>query len=628
MATESSSAPREYLPVRVSLISPGAIIGSSAGLVLRYAHDDDADAIIALVSSVWSEYPGKTLVAATDMPELLKPASAYGRAGGRFWVVEANGQIIGTIALMPSVEDGVVELQKLYVARNMRRERARLVSLLPGRARGARARRACDRIVVGRQAVGCASALRAARLPARQGAQDLQRHLVDGARLLPQGARRRSARPRSARERRWTRPNAGKFCFTSLPKAAPSKGSQRHESIVHRAPRLGRGELFRAFAPRIRLRHQHDRAAVLPALCTPSCRFCSPTPARGSSRRSTRRMVTNRRRHSVPHRSRQGSRRMTRVTSSPRLVALMCVAEILCMAGFATYPALLPVLRSGWGLSNAAAGLVGGILFFGYVGSVPVLTSLTDRIDARRIYLGSCLLAAGGSAAFALFADGFVGAMIAQALFGIGFAGIYMPGLKAMSDRIDEGLQSRATALYTSLSGFGLSGSYFLAGVVSTHASWRLAFAFATLGPLLAALAVFLLMAPKAPAPAANRPGIIESYRLVFRNKPALGYISGYVAHCWELYGSRAWMVAFLTFAAGTATGTAGRLDAPTLASIISLGGMRRASAATNSPSGSAAPTWSPRSWRPALSSGSRPVSHGRCRSRSRWDSSPVITRR
>ncbi|HEV2185576.1 MAG TPA: GNAT family N-acetyltransferase [Stellaceae bacterium] len=89
--------------------------------MLRYARDDDADAIIALVSKVWSEYPGKTLVAANDMPELLKPASAYARGGGRFWVVEANGEIIGTIALMPSAEDGVVELQKLYVARGMRK---------------------------------------------------------------------------------------------------------------------------------------------------------------------------------------------------------------------------------------------------------------------------------------------------------------------------------------------------------------------------------------------------------------------------------------------------------------------------------------------------------------------------
>jgi len=122
MATESSSsAPREYLSARIAPVSPGAIIGASAGLVLRYARDDDADAIIDLVSRVWSEYPGKTLVAANDMPELLKPASAYGRINGRFWVVEANGQIIGTIALAPTADDSVVELQKLYVAREMRK---------------------------------------------------------------------------------------------------------------------------------------------------------------------------------------------------------------------------------------------------------------------------------------------------------------------------------------------------------------------------------------------------------------------------------------------------------------------------------------------------------------------------
>jgi hypothetical protein len=100
------------------------------------------------------------------------------------------------------------------------------------------------------------------------------------------------------------------------------------------------------------------------------------------------------------------------------------------------------------------------------------------------------------------------------------------------------------------------------------------AFALAAFGPLIAGLLVFLLMAPKAPAVAATRLGVIAGFKLVFKNKPALGYIFGYVAHCWELYGSRAWMVAFLTFAAGSATGIAGNLSAPTLASIISLGGI------------------------------------------------------
>jgi len=125
MVSENISAPRDSTPPRVQRNSPGTIIGASAGLVLRLVRDDDTAAIIALIANVWSEYPGKTLVAATDMPELLKPATAYARCDGQFWVVEAGrfpgAEIIGTIALQPSAEPGVVELQKLYVARSVRR---------------------------------------------------------------------------------------------------------------------------------------------------------------------------------------------------------------------------------------------------------------------------------------------------------------------------------------------------------------------------------------------------------------------------------------------------------------------------------------------------------------------------
>jgi MFS family permease len=256
------------------------------------------------------------------------------------------------------------------------------------------------------------------------------------------------------------------------------------------------------------------------------------------------------------------------------LIAAMCLAEMMCMAGFATYPALLPIFRAAWSFSNTEAGLVGGVLFLGYVGSVPVLTSLSDRIDARRIYIGSTLVAAAGSAVFATVANGLAGALVAQFLFGVGFGGIYMPGLKAMSDRIPERLQSRAVALYTSLSGFGLSGSYFLAGWIAPSIGWRWAFAAAALGPLAALGLALVALAPRAPPEAAARLGMVASFRLVFRNKPALGYIGGYVAHCWELYGLRAWMVAFVTFVGGRSLHVAGHLGAPTLASLIALGGI------------------------------------------------------
>jgi MFS family permease len=259
------------------------------------------------------------------------------------------------------------------------------------------------------------------------------------------------------------------------------------------------------------------------------------------------------------------------------LVAAMCLAEILCMAGFATYPALLARLAAEWSFSNTEAGLVGGILFLGYVAAVPVLTSLTDRIDARRIYLCSALIAAAGSAVFATIADGLWGALAAQALFGIGFAGVYMPGLKALSDRIDEGRQSRAVAMYTSLSGIGLGASYVLAGFAGTHLGWRWGFGLAALGPLLAAALVFVTMAPLQPDRSIERVPWLQGFRQVLDNKPALGYVLGYTAHCWELYGLRSWLVAFLVFAQSRTTAPGSLLaglDATSIVGLIALLGI------------------------------------------------------
>jgi putative acetyltransferase len=122
--SEPFPAPAASVPARSGLvpIRPGSIIGAYGGVVLRYVRNEDSAAIISLISSVWSEYPGKILAPVLDMPELLAPASSYAAANGRFWVVEARGEIIGTVALKPNAyDDGVVELQKMYVAHRLRR---------------------------------------------------------------------------------------------------------------------------------------------------------------------------------------------------------------------------------------------------------------------------------------------------------------------------------------------------------------------------------------------------------------------------------------------------------------------------------------------------------------------------
>ena len=255
-------------------------------------------------------------------------------------------------------------------------------------------------------------------------------------------------------------------------------------------------------------------------------------------------------------------------------VAILVAAHVCSMLGFANFAALPPQLRDGWSLNNAQAGTVGGMFFLGYVASVSSWTALTDRGDGRKVYAAGSLAAAAGSAGFALFARGFTSAICFQALLGIGIGGTYMPGLRLLSDRVDGPKQSRAIAFYTASFGLGTALSLALAGEVATRLGWRAAFLVAAAGPLSAGMLVLGGLSP-VPAARVSIPGALvpfKSWGPILRQRDALAYIAGYAVHCLELFGSRSWMVAFLTFSAGAqAAGRAVPWRAQTIAAIVNL---------------------------------------------------------
>ena len=257
---------------------------------------------------------------------------------------------------------------------------------------------------------------------------------------------------------------------------------------------------------------------------------------------------------------------------SPRnVVLLMCAAEIFSMTGFATYPALLPGLRAEWGLSNSQAGLISGTFFAGYMSATPVLVGLTDRIDTRRIYLLATMLAFAGSLGFALFAHDMPTAMLFQAMVGAGLAGTYMPGLRLLTDHFRGATPSRAVAFYTSTFGLGTTGSLLLAGQLEPF-GWSWTFAATALGPLIAGPVVYCSFDPRAIQPGDATPGILFDVRPVLRNRAAMGYILGYTAHCWELFGLRSWLPAFFAFSLGLTATTGGFwLGAASLAAWINM---------------------------------------------------------
>jgi len=243
------------------------------------------------------------------------------------------------------------------------------------------------------------------------------------------------------------------------------------------------------------------------------------------------------------------------------------------MTGFSAFPALLPTLRADWALSGVQAGFVGGAFFFGYMLAVPFLSGMTDRIDARSVFVVSCALASAGTAGFALFARGALSGALFQALSGAGLAGTYMPGLKALTDRIRGPHQARTVAFYTASFGIGTSVSLALTGWLATAMPWRVVFAALAIGPLLA-LALVTLRLPRHPAPRIARARAWPNLRTVMSHPAVRRYVLGYSAHCWELFGLRSWMVAFIAFAGSVSGSTCPWLNATDAAALINLFGL------------------------------------------------------
>ena len=246
------------------------------------------------------------------------------------------------------------------------------------------------------------------------------------------------------------------------------------------------------------------------------------------------------------------------------------------MLGSFTYAALLPELRDLWRLSNSEAGLIGGVFFVGYVATVSLWTALTDRMDGRRVYAAGSVLAFGGSAGFGLFADGLASALAFSVLLGTGIAGTYMPGLRLLSDRISGPLQSRYIAFYTSFFGIGTALSYAIPGFVAPLYGWRTAFVLTAAGPIAAGALVFLLLDPLAPPNRERRLSLhallpVAAWRRVLALRDCLGFMLGYAAHCLELFGSRAWMVAFLAFSSSLHAGASFPWPAAAIAATVNL---------------------------------------------------------
>ncbi len=259
-----------------------------------------------------------------------------------------------------------------------------------------------------------------------------------------------------------------------------------------------------------------------------------------------------------------------------RLVTLVCAAQVLVQIGAFFWPALLPGMMQRWSLSNSEAGWVTAAFYGAYMLSVPVLVTLTDRVDPKRVYLFGVGCTVLAHLLFGLVADGFWSALALRALAGIGWAGTYMTGLKLLADRVDRRLMSRAVTGHAASIGLSGAASFACADLLADLFGWRMAFVLVAASAALAwAMVAWRVPAREVDAAAAKPAdgGTLFDFRPVIANRSAMAYALAYCVHTLELNAIRGWGVAFLGYVALSGGGGPPWLAPTTALTLLALAG-------------------------------------------------------
>jgi MFS family permease len=229
--------------------------------------------------------------------------------------------------------------------------------------------------------------------------------------------------------------------------------------------------------------------------------------------------------------------------SRGRSLALLAFCEVSALALWFSASAVVPSLIIEYDLSPGRASMMTSAVQIGFVVGtlISALLSLADRLDLRRFFMFSTLVAALANGLMLTVEPTSDVVIVLRFVTGICMAGIYPVGMKMAVSwaRDDMGLL------------IGLLVGALTLGSAAPHLfnafggmDWHFTILASSALALVAALLINLVqLGPNlAPAPPFTPGAILQAFR-----RPALRWANlGYLGHMWELYAMWAWLVVFL----------------------------------------------------------------------------------
>ncbi len=254
-----------------------------------------------------------------------------------------------------------------------------------------------------------------------------------------------------------------------------------------------------------------------------------------------------------------------------RVLFVTSTALVLSALVWFNYSAVLPLIVDEWGLTGTRAGIIFGAFQAGYLLAILPAGWLADRYSPRWVVSVGATGCGLASVGFALVAVEFWSGTGLRFLSGLFMAGVYVPGMRFVTDWYPAEVRGRALGLYVGSFSVGSAFSFLATAAIADAYGWRPAIAATSVGVLV--VAPLILGLTRDHPDAVDRPATGFDPGLL-RNRAFLSAVSAYSWHNWELFGVRNWLPAFLLATPAFAVTGSATLAGAVVALVVAMSGV------------------------------------------------------